>query len=334
MAQSTLDDIIRKIEALLTQADHPNTGKAEAEVFRAKAEALMFKYRLEEVTFNSSGVHAPSDPLPQWADLDVCPWQSNFGWAYRWLLESVVNHFDARVSFDTDAREGGTWTVARVVAYESDLRFMRVLWQSIRIAFQSRLEPKYDPDLSEAENAYRLRAAGTEGARMAYILYQGDTSKGKRVRARKLAKEFAISIGEDPSAFSGQGNDMKLYRESYAQGFVTTIRSRLLTMRNSREPGQAGEIVLASRKDRIDEAFYERYPNRRPKPAVAEASESTYKAQAQCGKCAKAKSGYCRDHGWMRPRKGKVRYANGAALEAGRAAARTVDMGISGREVR
>lgn len=322
---STLQDTIRKIEALITRADHANTPPHEADACRAKAEALMFKYRIDEMALNTSGeAPAPGSAAPQWSTVVICDQWSEFRYYYEDMMRSVVNHFDAR--FATDFVDGNR--VAHIVGYESDLRFIDVLWQSIRIAFGKKLEPKYDPSLSDEENCYVMRSAGMEGARIAYAVFK-DGTKAKRVLARKYARKHAEAIGEDPSVFSGQGNDMKAYRASYATGFVSTIRSRLRTMAEGRLVENAGALVLASRKENINEAFYDRYPDRRPKPAVESAVPSSWDEQKNCSKCQKAKSGYCREHGWMRPtqsRRSGLRYNAGAAA-LGSSAARDVQMG-------
>lgn len=321
----SLTDTIRKIEALITKADHPNTGEAEAATFRAKAEALMFKYRIDEMSLNTSGeASAPDSASPQWETFVVCDMWSEFRYYYEDLLRGVIQHFDARMA--TGNEDGNR--VAYVVGYESDLRFIGILWQSIRLAFRSKLEPTYDPTLSDEENCYIMRAAGMEGARIAYAVFQ-DASKGQRVKARKYARKFAESIGEDPKIFSGQGNSMEAYRASYASGFVSTMRSRLRTMAEGRLVENAGAMVLASRKENIDEAFYTRYPDRRPKPQVESAVPSSWDEQKNCPKCQKAKSGYCREHGWMKPTRGRYRTvrANSGAMAAGASAARSVQMG-------
>ena len=332
---ATLEATIRKIEALITQADHPNTGQAEAEAFRAKAEALMFKYRIDEMQIKASGeAPTPDSLIPKWQTFTVCEGSSEFRHFYRSMFGFVVKHFDASYEVEYGTNEDGySVVVAQVVGYESDLRFISVLWQSIRLGFSKRLEPKYDPSLSQEENAYNMRSAGMEGVRIAYAIF-GKADKNLRVKVRNMARSYAESIGEDPRVFSGRGNDMKTYRESYANGFHGTIITRLREMARSRQVAESGALVLASRAEQIKEAFYERYPDRRPKPAVEYASASTISDRSECKKCQAAKSGYCRDHQWMKPRQGRARSYNYRAAERGSSAARAVDMGITGRELR
>lgn len=48
------DDVIRRVQALWAQADHPNTSPAEREVFVDKARELMAKYTIDEMVLNEA----------------------------------------------------------------------------------------------------------------------------------------------------------------------------------------------------------------------------------------------------------------------------------------
>jgi hypothetical protein len=338
---SELHDTLRKVRALIAQADHPNTGPAEADVFRAKAEALMFKYRIDEAMLTAEE-RADMGISVRWLDMDVCDGRSEFRQSYYEIIRHLINHLDVRADFiRTVGRKTGDIlatgeeyrgpdqyvATVKIVGFESDLVFIESMYAAARLAFSSKLEPRYDATLSDEENCYNMRQAGMEGVRIAKAVF-GDGKKSNCVKARKLAQKWAAKIGDDGKAFAGHG--MKLYRDSYAQGFVKEYAYRLYNMRMSRGAVDTG-LVLANRKEQIDEAFYTRFPDRRPKPVEA-IGEANVKA---CEKCAKAKSGYCSDHRWMKPStaRSRVRYANDAAWQRGASAARTVDLGITGREV-
>lgn len=323
---ANLNDIMRRVQALITQADHPNTGPAEAETFRAKAEALMFKYRIDESNLSAAEKTAMALSV-QWATIDVCDATSEFRSFYVNMLGSCVAHLDIRQDYiQVDYTNGYRYT-CDIVGYESDLAFVQSLFASAKLAFGKLLEPRYDPELSDQVNAYLMRSAGMEGHRIAMAIY-GKDDKSLRPKVRKMFAAEATLRGEDPAALLGRGSNMKLFRESYASGFVSEFSLRLSRMRQARAQHEQG-LVLAGRKAAIDEAYYERHPDRRPTPRPAIGQADTTK----CAKCAKAQSGYCRDHAWMRPRKGRVRYANSEALSRGRSAARSVDLGITGRSL-
>lgn len=339
---SNLADILRKVNAMLTQADHPNTGPAEAEAFRGKAEALMYRYRIDEAML-SSAERAQMGVNVQWLSFDVCEAASEFKYSYIDMMQACITHLDVRADFIrtvgrktgdvvmvTEADRGEErWMTIDVVGYESDLLFIQSLFSAARLAFSKALEPKYDPALSDQVNAYLMRSAGMEGWRIAQAIY-GKTDKALRPKVRKLFAAEAKKRGEDPAVLLGRGSNMKLFRESYAQGFVNEFRHRLYMMRASRGAVSTG-IELAGRKEAIDEAFYAKFPERRPKPVPA-IGEANIKV---CRKCQNAKSGYCNEHRWMRPSmaRSRVRYANSEGIARGQRAARSVDLGITGREV-
>ena len=49
------ETIIDRVKALWTQANHPNTGAAEAEAFRLKAADLMARYEIDEMVLSENG---------------------------------------------------------------------------------------------------------------------------------------------------------------------------------------------------------------------------------------------------------------------------------------
>lgn len=330
--EENLDKMLRKVAALLAQADHPNTGPAEADTFRAKAEALMYRYRIDEAMLaDAPGTGTPSEN-PVWHTFKVCRYSSEFATMYRLMAQDACRHVGVRyqtrheTSYDDQTGQGETWYVMECVGYASDHRIVEVLFLSMSLAFQQRLEPKYDPALTDQVNAYLMRSAGMEGWRIAEQVF-GSTEKKYRPKARALFKAEAEARGEDPSVLLGKGNSVKAFREDYASGFVNTMSNRLTVMRSTRGEDERG-LVLAGRVNAIEEAFYERYPKARP---VSGATGPYRSPNHGCEKCAKAKSGYCRDHNYLKPR--MVRYGrdtNMAAWDRGSAAARTVDLGSGG----
>lgn len=329
VTQGKLDDILRKVQGLLAKADHPNTPQAEAETARNMAEALMFKYRIEEVAAKEEG-----PLLPEWRTIKLCRYSSEFNDSYRSLMASVISHLDIRGmhSLVEEYNEDGKlelWWTTQLVGYSSDLRFAEAMFLAASIAFGQRLEPTYDASLTQQMNAYLMRSAGMEGKRIAQAIF-GATGKANAQKVRKWYRQQAEELGEDAEALSGHVH-LKGYRQSYADGFVTTFWRRLYNMRNARAQYD-GALVLANRTNAINEAFYEKFPQYRPVKLSGEI-HGIGQAQADCDKCKKAKSGYCRDHSYLRPTKPKEDRTNYVAEARGADAARIVDLGITGREI-
>lgn len=311
----TPDNILDKVRKLLALADHPNTSETESNAFRQKADALMFKYRIEEATLIASGRITTNANVPNWRTVEVANYGSEFSSYYQKIAMVVAQHVGARIKFDYS--EG--MLTANLCGYTADLMYAEVLMTSCILEFGKRMEPKVDPSLSDAENAYTLRAGGWERKRIARVLFgewdSENEMKAKNRKVTKLIRQWAVEIGEDPDELLGRGNNIAAYRLSYSHGFVDQIHMRLYRMRTANGEESAG-LVLADRSERINEAFYEKYPSMRPSESV----------QAKCEKCKKAKSGYCREHSYMKPRYRTVR-GNAAGNARGRNAALHVDLG-------
>jgi hypothetical protein len=323
--ESKLDKTLRQVQALLATADHPNTPPHEADTARNMAEALMIKYRIQEHDLSAQETSALG---PVWRTMQLVRYQGEFTQDYRQLFAATMDHLDIRGVTSYASIDGEGWLVAEVVGYESDLRFLEAMFTAARLAFSHKLEPQYDPALNPQENAYVMRSAGMEGKRIAMAIF-GKCDKGDPPKVRAMFKKEAIKRGEDASVLLGQGNSVKLFRQSYATGFVSTFWNRLFQMRTA-TAGERGGLVLANRKDAIAEAFYDKFPQYRPMPSSTPRISTGHDT---CAKCAKAKSGYCREHSYLRPSRARQseRRVNYAGYDRGSAAARTVDLGITSR---
>jgi hypothetical protein len=148
--------------------------------------------------------------------------------------------------------------------------------------------------------------------------------KAKNRRVTKLIRQHAAAVGEDADSLLGRGTNIKSYREDYAKGFVDSFHLRLYRMRTAAGEEESG-LVLVSRSENVAEAFYTKFPQYRP-------SDKPWRDPREgCEKCKKAKSGYCRDHGFMRPSSAQARgrYVNTTARSRGQMAAAMVDLGAN-----
>lgn len=327
--EGKLESILGKVRGLLDTANHPNTTPEMAETYRTKAEALMFKYRLDEATASGFRGDGQSGFKPVWRRMVLGDIGSEFDRYYRTISASCVQHVGARsvTRKETDPTTGKRVLVTEAVGYESDLRYMDMLMTAALLEFSKRLEPTYDRNISLEENIYNMRHAGMERKRIAKIVF-GDwkTENEMKAKNRKVTNIFKAECerrGEDHSALLGRGNNMATYRESYADGFVNQFWDRLTRMRQA-HGAESGALVLASRKENVDEAFYEKYPTYRPASNPAEWVDP----RKDCKKCQRAVSGYCREHQYLKPSTRVVSTPfNDRAYGRGADAARAVDLG-------
>jgi Protein of unknown function (DUF2786) len=339
-----LDAMMRKVQALIARADHPNTPEAEAETARTMAEAIMFKYRIEESMLGTNE-RARMGIKPERRDWAVATSKSEFYNHMYWLAGDCVSHVDAMMTYrwgKHPVTNDGHWLIAETYGYESDLRYAEMLFTACQITFSARLEPKVDPSLSDAENVYNLRMAGIERLRIAVLMgwvtkddaataHPGrhswiSPSEQKAASARcaphahrvtRIFKAEAARRGDDTSGLLGKGNSVATYRKSFADAFVSQIRTRLYRLRADHAADSAGTLVLKSRKDDVREFYYQHHPEDRPTNNV------TYTFE-ECPRCKAASSGHCRKH--PAGRKPKSQSWSGAGARAGNSAGMRVDL--------
>ena len=317
-----------KVRALLDTAESYEAEKnfEAAASYRAKAEELMVKYRVEQEEMLASD---PAAAKPIQTEIVLAGYGSKYRNEYATMFWDIANHCEVRHFVKYVYGEEGYTVRAFVVGYEEDVRYAEMLFTAARMVFTERLEPKVDPRFSDQVNAYRLRAAGIERVRVAEMLW-GQTDKVFLGRVGRLYKAECAERGEE-ALLSGRGVTGKAYREQYAEEFVSTLRARLWQARHA-AAASGGGLVMHGRKERINEAFYTFYPERRPKPPVAAIGEAS--AEAKCEKCEKSKRGVCRDHYIPAGRYSKGPDPDSIAARRGRmaggAAARAVDLGRGG----
>jgi len=349
MATSVFEDMLSKVRALLAKADATEFPE-EARILREKAEALQFKYKISIATAPEAERRAAHGFTPVWRDVFVCSYGNEFSSYYTGIAGQLVRHVDAKAVTLRKVVDGKAQVFIRVVGFSHDLDYLELLLVGATLAFGKRMEPRKDANESDATNAYRLRMGGMERHRIAHELFgpiddaaawqYGYNSNGRYVRTpsnefkartrrvTKLIKDGAAAAGENAGDVLGQGNNIKTYRDSYAQGFYYTLQNRLRNMAASRSEDEKG-LVLKSLAAQVDEEFYGAYPHLAPSTEVAQAWVDP---SADCAKCQKAAGGYCREHMYLKPSTAKVKDTpfNHGAFNAGGHAARTVDLGAGG----
>jgi hypothetical protein len=188
-----LDAMLAKVQGLLAVADDPATAPQAAENYRNKAEALMFKYRIEEAMLGMTQKANPFKPVPVWRTFKVCKAGNEWRHSYEGVAVAALGHVDARCVRDYE--EG--WHVIHAVGYETDLRFAELIFTAGMLAFGTKLEPQYNPTETDQVNAYLMRSAGWEGHRIAKAIW-GSDDKALRVKARGLFRKECVARGEDP----------------------------------------------------------------------------------------------------------------------------------------
>jgi hypothetical protein len=276
-----LDAMMAKIQKLIAVADDPTTTPEASANYRAKAESLMREYRIAEEDLIAEDQFSI---LPVTRKIVLVDRDGEFTDWYNSIWWYIASHCGLRIAtryhWNRESRETELLTTA--VGYSSDIRYAEFLWNASRLMFATKLEAEVDTTLSDEENVYRLRSAGIERNRISALIWGAPTHSNNAKVTRLYAKACA-ERGED-AVVSGRKISAKDYRTVYARSFAYGIHDRLREARDAADT-VGGGLVLHGRKERVDEAFYEIFPDRRPQPEP----EVTVEASAEAGAVAKAK---------------------------------------------
>jgi hypothetical protein len=274
------------IGSLLAKAESTEHD-AEAATYRAKAEEMMREYRVSEEEALAIDPAAVSPVSRKITVRQAGRGQGDLAGWYGAIFGLIARHTGVRYHVQVS----DDWShVATVVGYEGDVRYTEFLWTAAYLMFATRIDPTWDTNRSEDDNIFFLRDSGIERRKIADMAWgNGDDaaarSKVQRIYVREAARR------NEPVRAAGLGFDASTYRGAYADGFQMKLASRLRAARDAAD-SVGGGVVLHGRSDRVDEAFYTLFPNLRPDtlPVVFGPDPEP------CPKCAKAKSGACRDH--------------------------------------
>lgn len=322
----------RSAERYEAQGDHERAAEFRrgAENFRAKALEWMDRYRIDEEAALAT------DPTSAVPTSVIIRMTLRSGWEmahhYGTMIRVIADHTGCRVNPGTAYGREFPEMVATLVGYEGDIKYAEFLWTSAHLMFSTRIDPHWDSSLAETENVFRMRSAGIERRIIADAAWGAGAGNlpSNRSKIQRIYLREAGARGEQARA-AGLGFNTDHYRAAYAETFVQTLSMRLRQARDAAD-SVGGAIVLSGRKERVDEAFYDIFPNLRPstepaKPYVA--------PNADCPRCKAAKSGYCREHGYLKPSTWTEadearwqRRINGLSARAGRSSGRDAAEGV------
>jgi hypothetical protein len=259
-----------KIGKLIAMAEDERLDSEVRKTYANKAEKLMREYRItEEETLASDQFSL----APIWSEICLMEFGAergrnrNMSQYYIDLFREVARHAGVRFEtfrrWESEGDDAPAGIYAKFVGFEIDVRLAEFLWTSARLVFLTRIDPRKDSNLSDAENAYYMRASGMKRNEIATILWDANPKDGAaHGKVQKLYLAECARRGEDPRV-AGRGVDVSKFREAYASSFVDNFGYRLRAARDAADK-EGGAIELSGRKTKVDEAFYAEYPEYRP----------------------------------------------------------------------
>lgn len=316
---------LARIAGLIAKAESTEFPD-EAKALYAKAEQLKKQFQIEEEELLALD---PTSIKPIHEMWTLCTAWSRHRASYTSLMQAVARHCEIMIKF---VRAGDNLAV-RAVGYEVDVRFAMLLWNAVAVAFQTRIDVQYDETVPEREMIYRLRSSGIERQKVARMIWGEEVGSKSSAHAKvgKTYKEECAARGEE-AVLNGKGIDLATYRRAYSEAFDRRFRVRLRDARDG--AGEAGGVVFAGRKERVQEAFWDIFPEDRPSQdldvregrPIPNAEVEVQEEECQRCKRSKSASGKCPDHKPWTPTLAQERawnrQINSAAASAGRVAGR------------
>lgn len=302
------------VTALLAKADATEEQyPAEAATYRAKAEEIMRKFRIETNDLLAADATAME---PVWVDFDLLTTHSEFTMHYLRMVQEAAKHAQIKYAQHRDVFSGRVRIYA--CGFEPEIRVFEWLLNAARLAFKERLEPDVKRELSDEENIWRLRQAGVTRARVASLLWGSPANDGAaHGKVGRIYKEQCRARGQEP-ALDGRGLSLDAYRSAYSEHFIRRFAERLADARDG-VLSDGGALVLGSHDKKIFDTFYARFPDIHP-DRIRERQEAHKKAMATSER-APAKKAAPRPQRWTAADERRwQRNNNSAAAVAGRAA--------------
>jgi hypothetical protein len=297
MSVPNRDDILRKVQALLAKA-MSTPFEAEADTFRAKANEMMDKYRLEQWELaQAEAGKAKSSLHPIRKDINISWWYTE-KYTFKSSLYSVFTECAAHCAVIlANMKVNREEQTMPAYGLESDITFLEMLFTDLYIQMADKIKPQFDPNKSLGENVYRAKEAGMKYKDIAKWIGRPElvTIKGYSKRGYPQYAVDGILIREMKKYASANGLtvhktiNLEAYVEDFCTSFAWAIRSKLREMRTGEVRG--GDTMALAIRDITDlsrEAMFGDFPDLRPHPE-----------DCQCDRCHFAK---CSDPKCKRPR--------------------------------
>lgn len=128
---------MRRIRALLAQAEDPAATPAEAEAFSAKAHEMMVRYSIDHAMIEATKPGTRETPIVR-----SFPAEQGYGKPKMFLLAGIAKAFATNVV----RRQKGDVITVEIIGFESDLDFIDTLYTSLLLQGTSALakQPRSD----------------------------------------------------------------------------------------------------------------------------------------------------------------------------------------------
>lgn len=269
------EKMLERARNLLARAEHANTPDAERELCYDRYNKLVQEWAIEEAELESRRTAAERQtPILRVVKME----DSVLSAKWRTIVFEIARTFRCRsVSY------AGTYDYG-IVGFPSDVAFVEMLITSSFYTFVSTVQPRWEYELTFDHNCYRFKVAGYKWPDIAIIAMEhGSFIKGPNFGrgAYNGYHRYCKANKIEPTNHT-QRNDA--YRESFIDGFVRRLATRLEEMRSAN--AETSTALVLARGPAVDEEFYRNFPHLSPeerakRQAAAEAEEERMAAERE-----------------------------------------------------
>lgn len=263
VASKSAEDHIRRVEALLNLASDPRTPEGERENAQAKANSIMFQFRIDQaMLFQKGGTSVAREVISR--EYDRLSTEE-----FTYITSSIRTLIFIHMGCMTNG-----FGKLTVVGYEDEIQMAEMLWAQIFLHFTQTVFPKWETYRSFDANVFELKTAGYSwpyvrdaGLRHSakdvggFLTYKNASSKLRTAFKREASRRnVEVKPGKQ------QPMNPSKWRKSFAEAYAARISRRLMDMRAKDEAnaGKEGVLALVSEHDRIKQRFYELFPELHP----------------------------------------------------------------------
>lgn len=262
--QDKRSEMLRKIRGLVDKANATDQP-GERDVFLAKADELMQKYRIEQHELEKARPQVREEPIGRMVDFSW--YRGEFGSPLYQMMMEVALHTSVVICPMIYYNDTTYTQEIPVVGRPSNLDYFDMLFTSLYLQFSSTLDPQWETHMSVRENIFRMKQAGIKWDAIAAAHEKhGGQSHVKWVNGKKRIGPFYINEYKKACAAKGaepQGLQPQVWQRSFAMGFTEEVSRRIRDQRDAANQSHGSDkyaLVLRSALSEASAKARELYP--------------------------------------------------------------------------
>lgn len=264
------DLILQRVRAMLAKADSTEF-EGEAEVFRAKADALMAKYTIEQWQLDQADDADRASRTPERRDVDISwYWADNYSHINKYLFtlfHNVAKHCRCKVVWWNPVAGGNV----PVLGLPADLDYFDMLFTHLYMQLGTKLTPGVEKGDDYITALIRMKEAGMKWEAIGERLIKAGLMEGpyERKVGVKFTKEYTDYC--ERTERERKYINPKTYQRSFVDGFITHVGARLQEQKQEQaeEGGTGMELALRDISKMLDDEAFDMFGKPRSSGTVS-----------------------------------------------------------------